>query len=287
MSQFSYLSEKIKNADFYFEPFKHLLIEDFLSPKHLDFILSDSQVHFEEIGTTEELVRRLYTEGYRIQNFPGCTSDIDEYLWHYKNDSFPSGRKGTPIESYGITYRLQRHDNPLTEELVEYLNGDEFKETLEEKFEITRENRIITAIQKNLSHYEISPHPDIREKVLTYLLNINKDSSVDQIPIHTHLLRFKPEWEFIKEHWNTDFSRNTTWVPWDWCDSVVRTNKNNSIVIFKPSVDTLHAVKMKYDHTKFQRTQLYGNLMSFENITEPGNYKDLIKLRAHAEQDGE
>ena len=59
----------------------------------------------------------------------------------------------------------------------------------------------------------------------------------------------------------------------------MRTNKNNSIVIFKPSVDTLHAVKMKYDHTKFQRTQLYGNLMSFENITNPGNYKDLIKLK--------
>ena len=232
MSQFSYLSEKIRNANFQLEPFEHLLIEDFLLPEHLEQILSDPQVHFEEVGSTPELARRLYSEGYRIQNFPGCTSDLDEYLWHYKNDSFPTGRKGTPIESYGITYRLQRHDSPVTRELVEYLNGDEFKKTLEEKFQITKKNRIITAIQKNLSHYEISPHPDIREKALTYLLNINKDSSVDKLPIHTHLLRFKKEWEFIKEHWNTDFSKNTTWVPWDWCDSVVQTNKNNSICLY-------------------------------------------------------
>lgn len=284
MSQFSYLSNKITEASFNTEPFKHLIIQDFLSKEHLSAVLSDPQVHFEEVGSTPELARRLYTEGYRIQDFPGCTSDIDEYLWHYKNDSFPTGRKGTPIESYGITYRLHRHDTPLTEELVDYMNGAEFKKTLEDKFEITKENRIITAIQKNLSHYEISPHPDIREKALTYLLNINKDSTVDDFPIHTHLLKFKKEWEFIKEHWKTDFSQNTTWVPWEWCESIVNTNVNNSIVIFKPSVDTLHAVKMKYDHTKFQRTQLYGNLMGLEKITDPGNYRELIELRHQREE---
>lgn len=283
MSQFSYLSEKIAAATFDFEPFRHLLIENFLSPEHLQAILSDPQVHFEEVGSTPELVRRLHTEGYEVQNFPGCTSDINEYLWHYENDSFPSGRKGTPIESYGITYRLQRHDTRFTAELVEYLNGQEFKKALEEKFGITTENRIVTAIQKNLSHYEISPHPDIREKTLTYLLNINKDSTADSLAIHTHLLKFKKEWQFIKEHWETDFSTNTTWVPWDWCESVIQTNKNNSIVLFKPSVDTLHGIKMKYDHTKLQRTQLYGNLMSFKNITDPGNYKDLVKLRSRYE----
>ena len=92
-------------------------------------------------------------------------------------------------------------------------------------------------------------------------------------------MRFKKEWEFIKDYWKTDFSKNTTWVPWEWCESIIQTNKNNSIVLFEPSVDTLHAVKMKYDHTEFQRTQLYGNLMSFKNIVKPGNYKDFIKLK--------
>ena len=169
------------------------------------------------------------------------------------------------------------HQNEFIKELTEYLNDKEFKQTLEEKFEIKKQTRIITAIQKNLSHYEISPHPDVREKQLTYLLNINKDDTVDNQPVHTNLLRFKPEWEYIKDYWKTNFEKNTTWVPWDWCETRFVTNKNNSIVLFKPSVDTLHAVKMIYDHTKFQRTQLYGNLMGLDPVVEPMNYKDLIK----------
>ena len=279
MSEFAYLSEKITKAEFRFKPFKHLLIENFLSQEHIEKILSDKQVHFEKLSDTSELIRKLHASGYQVQNFPGCTSDLDEYLHHYENDSFPSGRKGTPIESYGITFRLHRYDNKFTKSLVEYLNGSDFESALKNKFGITKKTNIITAIQKNLSHYEISPHPDVREKALTYLLNINKDSSVDDFPIHTHLLKFKKEWEFIKEHWSTDFSQNTTWVPWEWCESMVQTNKNNSIVLFKPSVDTLHAVKMKYDHTSFQRTQLYGNLMSLEKIANPGNYKQLEEMR--------
>lgn len=279
MNEFTYLSQKIDEAKFEHAPFKHILIEDFLSEEHLQNVLQDQQIHFGEVRSTEELIERLFEEGYKIQNFPGCTSDWREYLGHYNNNSFPTGRKGTPIESYGVTFRLHSYNNPATRRLVEYLNGAEFKSMLEKKFEIEEDTTIITAIQKNLSHYEISPHPDIREKSLTYLLNINKDSSVDEYDIHTNLLRFKKEWEPIKEHWATSFKANTTWVPWDWCESVVRTNKNNSIVMFRPSVDTLHAVRMKYDHTKFQRTQLYGNLMSLRKIQNPGNYKDLISLR--------
>jgi len=277
MSKFSYLSEKIKNAEFKEDPFKHVFIEDFLKQEHLDIILSDKQIHFDEAKNTEELIETLHKKDYKVQNFPGCTTDLEEYLHHYNNDSFPHGRKGTPIESYGVTFRLSRIKNEFIKELTEYLNDKEFKQTLEEKFEIKKQTRIITAIQKNLSHYEISPHPDVREKQLTYLLNINKDDTVDNQPVHTNLLRFKPEWEYIKDYWKTNFEKNTTWVPWDWCETRFVTNKNNSIVLFKPSVDTLHAVRMIYDHTKFQRTQLYGNLMGLDPVVEPMDYKDLIK----------
>lgn len=277
MSKFSYLSEKIKNAEFKEDPFKHVFIEDFLKQEHLDIILSDKQIHFDEAKNTEELIETLHKKDYKVQNFPGCTTDLEEYLHHYNNDSFPHGRKGTPIESYGVTFRLSRIKNEFIKELTEYLNDKEFKKTLEEKFEIKKQTRIITAIQKNLSHYEISPHPDVREKQLTYLLNINKDDTVENQPVHTNLLRFKPEWEYIKDYWKTNFEKNTTWVPWDWCETRFVTNKNNSIVLFKPSVDTLHAVRMIYDHTKFQRTQLYGNLMGLDPVVEPMDYKDLIK----------
>tara|TARA_R110000824_G_scaffold27426_10_gene93207 strand:- start:4662 stop:5513 length:852 start_codon:yes stop_codon:yes gene_type:complete len=279
MNEFSYISEKIKNAEFRKNPFKHILIEDFLKKEHLDIILSDKQIHFDDSETTEDLIDVLHSKNYKVQNFPGCTTDLVEYLNHYNNDSFPHGRKGTPIESYGVTFRLEKIENELIQELTNYLNGKEFKETLEEKFKIEKETRIITAIQKNLSHYEISPHPDVREKQLTYLLNINKDSSIDDESIHTNLLRFKSEWEFIKDYWKNNHEKNTTWIPWDWCETKVITNKNNSIVLFKPSTDTLHAVKMIYDHTKFQRTQLYGNLMGLGAITEPMNYRDLIEFK--------
>jgi hypothetical protein len=279
MNKFSYISEKIKNAGFKQDPFKYILIENFLKQEHLDIVLSDPQVHFDEVDSTETLLETLLNEGYRVQNFPGCTTDLSEYLQHYNNDSFPHGRKGTPIESYGVTFRLQKIKNQFIQELTGYLNGQEFKQTLEEKFEIKKETRIITAIQKNLSHYEISPHPDVREKQLTYLLNINKNSSVDEVPIHTTLLKFKPEWEFIKDYWKNNHEKNTTWVPWDWCETRAVTNKNNSIILFSPSADTLHAIKTIYDHTKYQRTQFYGNLMGLDPVVDPMNYRDLLEIK--------
>ncbi len=279
MSEFSYISEKIAKAQFVEYPYKHLWIEDFLSKEHLSEILSDDQIHFEEQESTKLLVDKLSTSGYKVQNFPGCTTDVKEYLHHYENDSFPSGRKGTPIESYGITYRLIDTNNSKIKSLVDYMNGPDFKKTLEDKFEITNKTRVDTAIQKNLSHYEISPHPDVREKELTYLLNINKDDKAESLPIHTHLLKFKDEWSFVKDYWANNKKKNTTWVPWDWCESCFETRKNNSIVIFKPNVDTLHAVKMIYDHTKFQRTQIYGNLMGLGKIVDPMNYRELQEIR--------
>ena len=279
MSEYSYLAEKITEAQFVEYPFKHLWIEDFLSKSHLNEVLSDEQIHFEEQESTKLLIDKLVACEYKVQNFPGCTTDVKDYLHHYQNNSFPSGRKGTPIESYGITYRLANINNDKIRGLVEYMNSPEFKSTLENKFEITNKTRIDTAIQKNLSHYEISPHPDVREKELTYLLNINKNAKAATLPIHTHLLKFKDEWSFVKEYWANNIEKNTTWVPWSWCESCFETRKNNSIVIFKPNVDTLHAVRMIYDHTKFQRTQIYGNLMGLGKIVDPMNYRELQKIR--------
>ena len=135
-----------------------------------------------------------------------------------------------------------------------------FLTTLESKFGIDRPNRIETAIHKYLSGYEISPHPDIRSKCLTYLLNINTEDISEDIDIHTHLLEFKEEKRFIYEYWKYNTNFDTDWVPWSWCKSRKTIGKNNSIIIFKPSCNTLHAVKLQYDHLVFQRTQIYGNL---------------------------
>tara|TARA_B100000287_G_C20582278_1_gene760840 strand:- start:328 stop:1194 length:867 start_codon:yes stop_codon:yes gene_type:complete len=279
--KFRYISEKILDSNIEEYPFKHVVIDDLLSEEHLQIVLNDSQVHFDEVENTEELIKTLFRKNYAVQTFPGCITDPNEYTTRYNNNDFPIGKgKDLPIEAFGITFRLTRSDNTFIQELVDYMNGVEFKSALETKFDLKFETSIVTAIQKNLSHYEISPHPDVREKGLTYLLNINKDSSIDNEPVHTHLLKFKKDWEFIYDYWRTNLSENRCWVPWDWCDTAKITNKNNSIVIFSPDVDTLHGVKLNYDHTKFQRTQLYGNLMGIGKVVPQMNWRKLEAMNA-------
>ena len=53
MSQFKYLSEKILDAEFGDSPFKHVLIEDFLSEEHLQAVINDPQIHWDETASTE------------------------------------------------------------------------------------------------------------------------------------------------------------------------------------------------------------------------------------------
>ena len=279
MDKFNYISEKILNAKFSQEPFKHIFIEDFLSEDHFQQIINDPQIHWDENKNTEEVIATLFEKKYEVQKFPGCITNPYEYIKRYNTNDFPTGREGNPVESFGITFRLREYENPFIASLVEYLNGKEFKTTLETKFNIKSQTRIITAIQKNLSHYEISPHPDVREKALTYLLNINKDESVDKAQVHTHLLKFKEEWSFIPEYWRTNLQKNRCWVPWEWCETSKICNKNNSIVLFAPGVDTLHAIKMQYDHNKFQRTQLYGNLMRVGNVIPQMNWTELRDIK--------
>ena len=279
MNEFSYLSNKIEKCEFSTLPFKHLYIENFLSDEHFKLILNDKQIHFENKPDTLSMINELTLNNYDVQQFPGCSTNVQEYLTALNDDIWPNERGGTPIESYGITFRLKEYKSAFIKSLIEYLNGPEFKLTLENKFDLEPNNRIITAIQKNLSKYEISPHPDVREKALTYLININKDSSVDKEPVHTHLLKFKPEYEFIYDYWKNNLSENRCWVPWDWCESIKITNNNNSLVMFAPNVDTLHAVKLDYDHTKFQRTQLYGNLMYNKKIVPQMSWKKLIEVK--------
>ena len=58
-------------------------------------------------------------------------------------------------------------------------------------------------------------------------------------------------------------------MPWDWAETTKKTNINNSIIIFKPSYKTLHAVKVSENHLTHQRNQIYGNLW-YERSQKPG-----------------
>ena len=110
---FKYLSEKIQNAKIIESPFKHVEIENFLSEEHLSIILNDPQIHFEKCKDTIALINKILTSDYIIQNFPGCCNDVNDYLNRLFKNDWPSEVKGNPIESYGITFRINnRGYNP-------------------------------------------------------------------------------------------------------------------------------------------------------------------------------
>lgn len=266
--EFNYIIDKIKDAEFSTEPFKHLYVENLLSDEHLNLFTKNSQVCFEHFTSTEQLIDHLLSNSYEIQKFPGCTESISEYLKHLKSGSWPVDTQR--LEAFGLAFRLKKINDIKLKELVDFLNSPTFQQALIDKFEIVRPNVIETAIQKYLTGYEISPHPDVRGKCLTYLINTNTTDLAEQdTTIHTHLLKFKKEKTFVKDFWKNNYEYNTDWVPWDWCDSQKIISKNNTLVMFRPSYDTLHAIKLKYDHCKFQRTQLYGNLW----------YTDVVKIK--------
>jgi hypothetical protein len=255
---FNYILDKIDEAKILNYPFPHLDIENFLSDEHLNLIINNKQIHFDKMDTDDELRDKLIDNDWKIQGFPGCVGNWKKYQNYLKNKNYKSSQ---PVESVGITFRLCKYTDKVIEELVLFMNGDEFHDALRKKFNITRDTTIISAIQKNLTGYEISPHPDIIRKSLTYLLNINNNTDIEKEDCNTHLLEFKDEYKHVQYDWEKTKTR--CWVPWDWCNTVKTMNRNNSMVIFKPDYNppTLHAIRLNYDHLKYQRTQIYGNLM--------------------------
>ena len=208
---FNYILEKIKNAEIIKCPFPHLDIINFLSKEHLQLISNEKQIHFEEKTTNDEVYKELVENGWKIQGFPGCTSSWNDYKKY---------SSGNPVENIGITFRLHNYKNKIIKKLLEFMNSNEFHKTLKEKFKIYEETTIISAIQKNLTGYEISPHPDIRQKCLTYLLNINNNSEIENLDCNTHLLEFKDKYKYIQEYWEKNKDVNRCWVPWEWCNTI-------------------------------------------------------------------
>lgn len=277
LDDFTYILKNIKNAKIIEYPFPHLDIKNFLSKEHLQLIINEKQIHFEEKTTNDKLYNELVENGWNIESFPGCTINWNDYKEYIENDKKYFSKN--PVENIGITFRLYNYKNNIIKKLIEFMNSNIFHKTLEEKFNIKEETTIISAIQKNLTGYEISPHPDTRQKCLTYLLNINNNNEIENLDCNTHLLEFKDKYKYIQEYWEKNKNIDRSWVPWEWCNTVKIMNENNSMVIFHPDNNppTLHAIKLNYNHLKYQRTQIYGNLM-YKNIHEykKSYYKDFI-----------
>ena len=257
---FHYLLARIEDAPFESRPFRHLFITDFLSPDHFRQIVSAPEVVLPPCTSDQELVKRLASAGYEPIVFPGTTNSVNDYLeWHRTRSG--ANQNQITCEGLGIVFRLKTRTSPILEELHRFIASETFLGTLGEKFGIDIAGVTVEhGLQKYLDGYEISPHPDIRKKALTWMVNVNPAPDSERINYHTHYMEFVPERRYVMEYWRHNLDADTCWVPWGWCTTVTRQTPNNSIVVFKPACDTMHAVIAKYDHLATQRTQFYGNL---------------------------
>lgn len=255
---------KILAAPFQEEPFEHLYIQDFLDHDDFREMQTCPRNRLPRYSDTRQLIDGLRANHYSPIAFPGCVEDVGAYIEAYESGRFDSRdpEHQHVVESYGMAFlqNVSTNPSPRIRDLLGFLNSDAFHQVLRHKFGIVeRPTRLSSTVQKYLSGYEISPHPDIKPKALTFLLNINPYDEMEAEDLHTHLLKFLPEYDYVKRYWAEGYCERD-WVPWTWCQTVSRAVHNNALLVFRPNDDTLHAVRLNYDHLKWQRTQVYGNL---------------------------
>lgn len=259
---FSYIVDRIVHAPFAPYPFRHIYIEELFKPDDFRAITRAPEIRLGRARSDEELLEMLHQQHFKEIEFPGTTTNLAAYL------SWRHDRKGTPVlnnetcEGFGVTLRLQdTYQTPALAQLIDFLKSDLFENALYDKFALDKDELYVDlGIQKYLDGYEISPHPDIRKKSLTFMVNINPSNDSERLDCHTHYMAFTPERAAVKQFWDANKDVERCWVPWAWGDTRKQQTKNNSMVIFAPDSDTLHAVKASYDHLATQRTQIYGNL---------------------------
>lgn len=256
---FTYLTKKIQDASFILDPFNHIYIEDFFSESHFQAILESPEIIAPIAASDIELIEGLIQKGFRPIEFPGCVTDVRSYIdWH---ESGKHSSHHSACEGFGMVLRLYQFPSAILRDLNAFLASSHFNQAIADKFDVGFESCVIDGgIQKYLDGYEISPHPDIRKKAATFMVNINPSAQSETMDHHTHYLKLKTTHKYVEEFWRGNEDVDRAWVPWEWADSIKQQTKNNSIVLFSPSNDTLHGVKASYNHLITQRTQLYGNL---------------------------
>jgi hypothetical protein len=258
--RFDYILDKISSARIDSHPYDHIYIENLFSDSDFEEIVSASEINLVKHLSDEALFDGLFANGYQIINFPGCITEKDTYIQWHKNRGSTPVLNNEACEGFGITLRLMQAKSSVLLELKDFINGRALQECLAHKYGIQLDQVTYDCgIQKYLDGYEISPHPDIRRKALTYMVNINPGVNSEARNHHTHYLRFTDARKYVQTFWDGNPKIDRCWVPWDWCATVKEQRNNNSLVVFQPANDTMHAVKASYDHLQGQRTQLYGN----------------------------
>ena len=275
--KFQYLIDKINSSTFSNSPFKHVEINNFFDEAHFNEIISSSDINIDPVSSDNDLFTKLFEKNYRIIKHAGCIEEKEAYIKWHKTKKVDH-RKKTSNSGFGMALRLEETQSEAINDVMKFLDSDDFLKCITEKFDIDHNDcKYDNGIHKYLDGYEISPHPDIRRKALTFMVNINPHVNSEDYEIHTSYLKFKKEWNYVKEFWNGRIDYDRCWVPWNWCEIIKKQKANNSLVIFAPANDTMHAIMCNYDHLDFQRTQLYGNLFyNSVNINNRPEWEDYV-----------
>ncbi|WP_340297157.1 MULTISPECIES: hypothetical protein [unclassified Roseobacter] len=285
---FYYIIEKLEKEKFACEPFTHVEIKNVFSDEHFSELISSCDIYLSPQRSDKDLIKALETQGYASINFPGSVTDSDHYISWRKSkgtgrDKIINPNMNTACEGFGYVMRLYQVNSPIVAAVQSFFGSSEFHEAVAKKFNITANVIYDGGVQKYLDGYEISPHPDIRKKAATWMVNINPTVNSDLLNYHTHYMKFKKVRKYVQALWEANRDIERAWVPWDWAATCKVQDANNSMVLFAPSDNTLHAVRADYDHLITQRTQIYGNLWFHKSEASKGlKWEELdVLARAH------
>ena len=232
----NYILKKIEDAVIIEKPFPHIIIPNLLEDDNLTNIIDNI-----EIDNLNEIEKK-----YTKVHYPGAKSTNE------KLTNRPTG--------IGLVYALKEEYSKNNIELNTILTSKDFKEVLFKKFKIPTniDGWNVFQINKDLNGYEISPHPDITGKVITYQINLSNMDTLDNYDLGTKLHRIKPEClKYIKE---ISSIKKRPWGKWEWFDEGISIPyKQNTFMAFAPSDISYHSVKLEnYPQEKCQRTMLRG-----------------------------
>jgi hypothetical protein len=261
-SRLAYVIDRIEAAPILRQPFPHLYIENLFTDGDFAELVRQPEIKVPPMASDEALIEALHRLNFKEITFPGTTTDLAAYLAWRADPSATNPRNEETCEGCGVVMRLQAFPrDTILEEIGALFASTRFWTAAAARFGVPGAYlRRDYGLQKYLDGYEISPHPDIRSKALTFMINVNPDPKSEDLPFHTHYMTLRPERDYVSRIWADDPTAERRWLPWDWCETRSIQTRNNSMVIFAPGADTLHAIKASYDHLQTQRTQLYGNL---------------------------
>lgn len=267
-SKFDYLLQKIRNAPIRLEPYPHIIIPNFFNQDDYNALLSSqlamvkpdgktSQLTLPQVSNRDELRIELDRHGWQPISYPGAIEGAtgDDLL------SRPTGS--------GLVYKLtnKQADGPtgIRTLLHKFLVGKDSQvaDTLLSKFgKEPGSGWNVYEYNKDLNGYEISPHPDVSGKLITYQVNLAEDDRLAEYNLATRLLSIKPEHQADIDRLAAE--RERPWGLWKWFNEVATVPfVGNTFFAFAPADNTYHAVKLEeYPETEQQRTMIRGFVIS-------------------------